>query len=110
MAKPDAQGISRWVRSSEFIGRYADLQLGNGGSWCRASSTLAKTYNVEFDKSLTPGYSIDAVRLNGFKKEDSFSQASRKVIRMAAKKTGGYQIRRRRDLTISSLYAKPPMM
>lgn len=28
LATPDAQGVSRWVRSSEFIGRYADLQLG----------------------------------------------------------------------------------
>lgn len=53
LAKPDAQGVSRWVQSTEFTGRYADLQLGNGGSWCRASSSLAKRYNVEFDKTLT---------------------------------------------------------
>lgn len=81
LAAPDAQGVSRWVRSSEFTGRYADLQLGNGGSWCRASSTLAKKYNVEFDKSLTPGNSIDAVRLNGCKREDTFSQSIRKDIK-----------------------------
>ena len=46
LARPNSQGISRWVRSTEFVDRYADLQLGNGGSWCRASSSLAKIYNV----------------------------------------------------------------
>ena len=81
LAKPDAQGVSRWVQSTEFTGRYADLQLGNGGSWCRASSSLAKRYNVEFDKTLTPGNSIDAVRLNGFRQDDTFSQAIRKDIK-----------------------------
>lgn len=81
LAKPNSQGISRWVYATEFTGRYADLQLGNGGSWCRASSSLAKRYVVEFDKSLTPGNSIDAVRLNGYKQEDTFSQAIRKDIK-----------------------------
>lgn len=42
LAKPDTNGISRWVNVSEFVGYYSALQLGNGGSWCRASSTLAK--------------------------------------------------------------------
>ena len=63
LAKPDDNGVSRWVRSSEFVGDYKDLALGNGGSWCRATSTLAKRYIVEFDKSLTRGNSIDAIRL-----------------------------------------------
>ena len=81
IAAPDKNGVSRWVRVSEFTGRYANLQLGNGGSWCRASSTLAKTYNVEIDKSLTPGNSIDAIRLNGFKRKDTFSQSIRKDIK-----------------------------
>ena len=81
LAKPDVQGVSRWVQKTEFTGRYADLQLGNGGSWCRASSSLAKRYNVEFDKTLTPGNSIDAVRLNGFRQDDTFSQAIRKDIK-----------------------------
>ena len=81
LARPNSQGVSRWVRSTEFVGRYADLQLGNGGSWCRASSSLSKKYNVEFDKTLTPGNSIDAVRLNGFRCEETFSQAIRKDIR-----------------------------
>ena len=42
LAKPDNAGKSRWVKTTEFVGKYKDLQLGNGGSWCRASSTLAK--------------------------------------------------------------------
>lgn len=34
LAKPNKNGISRWVSVSEFVGIYKDLQLGNGGSWC----------------------------------------------------------------------------
>lgn len=81
LSKPDKNGKSRWVKATEFVGEYKDLQLGNGGSWCRASSSLAKKYIVEFDKSLTSGNSIDAVRLNGFKTERTFSQAIRKDIK-----------------------------
>lgn len=53
LASPDREGVSRWVKVTEFVGLYASLQLGNGGSWCRASSSLAKKYNVEFDKSIS---------------------------------------------------------
>ena len=81
LAKPDSKGISRWVKSTEFVGQYKELQLGNGGSWCRASSTLAKKYNVEFDKTLTPGNSIDAVRLNGFNEKSTFNQNIRTDIK-----------------------------
>lgn len=81
LAKPDNEGKSRWVRTSEFVGEYSDLQLGNGGSWCRASSSLARRYIVEFNKTITPGNSIDAVRLNGFQTEETFSQTIRKDIK-----------------------------
>lgn len=81
LANPDENGKSRWVNSSEFVGEYKDLQLGNGGSWCRKSSSLAKKYIVEFDKSLTSGNSIDAVRLNGFNNESSFNQNIRQDIK-----------------------------
>lgn len=81
LAKPNENGESRWVYSTEFVGEYADLQLGNGGSWCRASSSLAKKYIVEFDKSITKGNSIDAVRLVGLRKEGTFNQNIRKDIR-----------------------------
>jgi len=66
LAQPDDQGISRWVNASEFSGEYSVLKLDNGLSWGRKSSTLAKKYNVETDKSRTPGNKIDRIRLNGF--------------------------------------------
>lgn len=81
LAKPDKNGKSRWVYTSEFVGEYKELKLGNGGSWCRKSSTLAKKYIVEFDKSKTSGNSIDAVRLNGFNTEKTFNQAIRRDIK-----------------------------
>ena len=81
LAKPNSSGISRWVDVEEFVGVYKDLQLGNGGSWCRASSTLAKKYNVEFDKSKTSGNSIDSIRLNGFNTQSVINQSIRKDIR-----------------------------
>ena len=53
LAKPDENGESRWVNANEFVGAYKELKLGNGGSWCRKESTLAKRYLLEFDKSKT---------------------------------------------------------
>ena len=81
LAKPNEKGISRWVKITEFVDEYKELQLGTGGSWCRASSTLAKKYNLEFDKSLTSGNSIDAIRLNGFNTNTTFSQNIRSDIK-----------------------------
>ena len=73
LAQPDANGVSRWVKVSEFTGEYADLAFGNGASWARKESTLAKKYVIEFDKTITTGNGIDAIRLNGFNNGD-FSQ------------------------------------
>lgn len=81
LAQPDQNGYSRWVDVKEFVGEYKALQLGNGGSWCRKSSSLAKAYIVEFDKTKTSGNSIDAIRLCGFNKEDIFNQAIRADIK-----------------------------
>lgn len=81
LAQPNHEGVSRWVSVSEFVGKYKSLKLGNGGSWCRASSTLAKKFNVEFNKKLSPGTSIDAIRLNGYKIEEVFNQVIRKDIK-----------------------------
>ncbi|QZO88098.1 restriction endonuclease [Riemerella anatipestifer] len=81
LAKPDSNGVSRWVSVNEFIGKYKALQLGNGGSWCRASSSLAKTYTIEFDKTKTRGNSIDAIRLTGFNNSNTFNQSIRKEIK-----------------------------
>ena len=81
LAKPNESGISRWVSVSEFVGKFESLKLGNGGSWCRASSNLAKEYIVEFDKSQSSGNSIDAVRLNGFNTKTHFNQNIRADIK-----------------------------
>lgn len=80
LANPDKNGISRWVSTSEFVGEYAGLKFGNGASWARKESTLAKRYIVEFDKSITAGNSIDRVRLNGLNDLD-FSQQIRPDIK-----------------------------
>ena len=81
LALPNENGVSRWVHCSEFVNKYKELQLGNGGSWCRASSSLAKQYKLEFDKNQSAGNSIDAIRLNGFNKTETFSQIIRKDIK-----------------------------
>ena len=81
LAKPDSNGISRWVRVDEFVGEYKSLQLGNGGSWCRASSALAKKYILKFDKSLSSGNSIDAIKLEGFNYSKIFNQNIRADIK-----------------------------
>jgi hypothetical protein len=81
LAMPDKQGMSHWVSVSKFVGKYKKLKLGNGGSWCRASSSLAKKYIVEFDKSKTAGNSINRIRLFGFNNEKTFNQNIRKDIK-----------------------------
>lgn len=81
LARPNENGVSRWVMTSEFVDNYKELQLGNGGSWCRANSSLAKKYKVEFDKTKTLGNSIDAIRLNGFNNEQVFNQNIRQDIK-----------------------------
>lgn len=81
LASPNENGESRWVYATEFAGEYADLQLGNGRSWCRDDSSLAKKYNIEIDRSQTKGNSIDGIKLSGYRKERAFNQAIRKDIR-----------------------------
>ena len=75
LAKPNENGVSRWVSVDEFVGEFKELKLGNGGSWCRKSSALAKKYVVEFDKTQSTGNLIDAIRLNGFNENETFNQA-----------------------------------
>ncbi|GAA7147580.1 hypothetical protein ID0397_06510 [Helicobacter pylori] len=48
--------MSRWVSAIEFVGKYQGLQLGNGGNWCRNNSSLAKEFELEFDKRQTQFY------------------------------------------------------
>ena len=80
LAEPDENGYSRWVYTSEFVGEYSNLALGNGGSWTRKENSLAKKYNVELDKSLTTGNRIDKIRLAGFN-NNNFSQHIRADIK-----------------------------
>ena len=84
LANPDENGISRWVSVAEFVEEYACLTFGNGASWARKESTLAKRYIIEFDKSVTPGNSIDRIRLNGFN-DGNFSQHIRADIKRIIK-------------------------
>lgn len=72
LAQPDENGISRWVSKTEFIGEYAELMFQNGASWCRKESSIAKKYIVKFDKSITPGNSVDRIKLDGFRDEDDW--------------------------------------
>mgnify|MGYP001434233843 CR=1 FL=1 len=81
LAKPDEKGESRWVFVSEFEDNYKELRLGNGGSWCRGNSKLRKEFIVEFDKKITSGNSIDAIRLIGKNKEKVFNNIVRQDIK-----------------------------
>ena len=84
LAQPNEQGVSRWVNVLEFVGDYASLTFGNGASWARKESMLAKKYIIEFDKSITPGNGIDSIRLNGFNDGD-YSQHIRADIKRTIK-------------------------
>lgn len=83
LAQPNEDGISRWVNTSEFKDEYSSLELLNGLSWGRKSSSLAKKYNVETDKTITSGVKIDRIRLNCFNnsKTKNISQSIRADIK-----------------------------
>ncbi|GHQ84178.1 hypothetical protein VN1237_06860 [Helicobacter pylori] len=81
LAQPDKNGMSRWVSATEFVGKYQGLRLGNGGSWCRNNSSLAKEFKLEFDKGQTLGNSIDRIRLNGYNTRCVFNQSIRQDIK-----------------------------
>ncbi|GAA8110781.1 hypothetical protein HpNP41_10210 [Helicobacter pylori] len=81
LAQPDKNGVSRWVSVIEFIEKYQGLQLGNGGSWCRNNSSLAKEFILEFDREQAPGNSIDRIRLNGYNTRCVFNQSIRQNIK-----------------------------
>ena len=71
LAKPDESGRSRWVYVSEFKDKYAELKFGNGCSWARKETKLAKKYIVEQDDTITPGNSTDRIRLAGYNDDDT---------------------------------------
>lgn len=80
LAHPNKNGESRWVYTTEFVGKYAELSLGNGLSWGRRNSALRKKYIVEVRKDKTPGNRVDGIRLVGFNNKRHFNQAIRKDI------------------------------
>ncbi len=84
LAQPNSYGESRWVSVSEFVGEYACLTFGNGASWARKESALAKKYIIVFDKNITSGNGIDRIKLNGFNNGD-YSQYIRADIKKAIK-------------------------
>lgn len=84
LAQPDENGASRWVYVTEFVGKYAELKFGNGASWARKESKLAQKYKIEFNKNITVGNGIDAIRLVGYNENNSsqyISAAIKKVIK-----------------------------
>jgi hypothetical protein len=85
LAKPNNKGISRWIYTSEFVGKYKSLTFGNGGDFTRKSTSLAKTYIIETDKSKTKGNKIDCIRLNGKQKTTSSQQIKSEIIRIIKK-------------------------
>ena len=68
LAQPDTDGFADPVSVADFKGKYRSLQFGNGGDWCRESSSLAKYYNVERRKEKGR---ITHVVLWGLKKQPS---------------------------------------
>ena len=81
LAQPNDKGESRWVNVTEFVGDYSILSFGNGGDWCRTGSRLDKEFIVLKDDNKTPGNKIDAIKLDGYKTEQSFNQYIRKDIK-----------------------------
>ncbi len=80
LANPNNKGESRWVSVTEFTGEFENLKFGNGASWARKESTLAKKYVIEFDKKITKGNGIDRIRLAGFN-DGEYSQHIRADIK-----------------------------
>ncbi len=83
LARPDKDtGKSRWVETSEFVGKYKKLELGNGWSWGRRSSRLQKEFKVEVQRAGL-GNAITAIKLMGYNEnsQQHFSQGIRKDIK-----------------------------
>ncbi len=66
LAKPDANGCTRWVSVDEFVGEFQELQLLNGAGWSRDDGPFGRKYIVDRCRSRTPGNKVDAIRTTGF--------------------------------------------
>ena len=65
LAQPDSLGYSDEVPIDRFVDRYAKLQMGNGGDWCRDSSSLGRRFNIARHKVKGK---IVSVSLEGYRK------------------------------------------
>ncbi|OQB40016.1 MAG: ICEA Protein [candidate division CPR1 bacterium ADurb.Bin160] len=81
LAKPDENGVSRWVSKTEFVGEYSKLMFTNGWDWGRGSSPLASEYILDVDRTITSGNGIDRIRTNGFNTSFNFKQNIRSDIK-----------------------------
>lgn len=79
LAQVDADGVSREVFVTEFVGKYADLRFGNGGSWCRDDGPFGKKYN--FKKTYGKRRSIASIRTLGFNQQEVFENSIREDIK-----------------------------
>lgn len=73
LADIDENGCSRWVSVDEFVGKYQGLQLLNGAGWSRDDGAFGRKYEIERDKSRTPGNKTDAIRTVGFAEDETYS-------------------------------------
>lgn len=81
LANPDKNGFSRWVNTTEFTGKYSSLELLNGFSWGRRSSSIAQKYIIEIDRTITKSNKIDRIKLNGLRlKKENRTQSIRSDI------------------------------
>ncbi len=85
LARPDENGVSRWVSVSEFVNEYASLKFGNGADWARSDGNLARRYILQRDNTQTSGNSVDRVRLNGFRTEEAGTNQIRADIKQEIK-------------------------
>ena len=83
LANIDKDGVSREVSVGEFVGKYASLTLGNGGSWCREDGPFGKKYRIvkQYGKSPKGARCITSIRTTGFNKQEQFSQSIKADIR-----------------------------
>lgn len=79
LANPDDNGVSETVTRNDFY--KIGLTLGNGGDFCRESSTLAKLFNLTKTNNESKGNSIDALKLDGYNTEIPFNQCIASRIR-----------------------------
>lgn len=70
------ENIGKWITIKEL--ENCGIGFGNGGHWCRSSTKLAKTYNIEKEYL---GNKISKIRINGLNTSNTQSQYIRPDIK-----------------------------